>query len=173
MLRILYWLRAKALRTHFVLFARNSIRYAHVLLLYWPRSLCSLILYWLRAKALRTHFVLFARNSIRYAHVLLLYWPRSLCSLILYWLRAKALRTHFVLFARNSIRYAHVLLLYWPRSLCSLILYCPCLCTRWSSYGDIVTWMDLKVHHDVCMNGPKGPNVCGAKLLFGWKNIPL
>jgi hypothetical protein len=29
---IVLLLRAKALRTHFVLFARNSIRYAHVLL---------------------------------------------------------------------------------------------------------------------------------------------
>jgi hypothetical protein len=53
-------LRAKALRTHFVLFARNSIRYAHVLLLYCPRSLCSLL-------------IVYRYTHVRYAHYSLHY----------------------------------------------------------------------------------------------------
>jgi hypothetical protein len=61
-------LRAKALRTHFVLFARNSIRFAHVLL-------CSIVCPLCRCTPSCTHLYLIVRS--------LTYSLHSYCSLAL------------------------------------------------------------------------------------------
>jgi hypothetical protein len=45
-------------------------------------------------------------------------------------------------------------------------------CLVWRLDWYIVTWMDLKVHHDVPMNGPKGPSCVWSKAPFGLKKYP-
>jgi hypothetical protein len=69
--------------------------------------------------------------------------------------------TYIWLFARSHIRCTHIV-----RS-----LYVPLpMYLAWPKC--IVTWMDLKVHHDVPMNGPKGPSCVWSKAPFGMKKYP-
>ena len=129
--------------------------------------------------------------SIRYAHSCVVYCIVRASSLLSHrvhsYIRCAHIRVHSYYLCSAVLRYVlstrtAVLNTIVHDSLHSSALKCVLTINRYAHIVQdwpnlawpkcIVTWMDLKVHHDVPMNGPKGPSCVWSKAPIGCKKYP-